>query len=79
MSESFKLELQRRPRRLRQSVALRELARETRLEAARLIQPLFVIEGQGKAEAIASMPGMYRLTIPLLVEECRSLQALGIS
>lgn len=79
MSKSFKLELQRRPRRLRQSVAFRELARETRIEAARLIQPLFVIEGEGEAEAITSMPGMHRLTIPLLVEECRSLKALGIS
>ena len=44
-----------------------------------LIQPLFVIDGDGKAEPIASMPGVSRLTIPLLVKECRSLLQLGIT
>lgn len=79
MAESFKLDLQRRPRRLRRSQALRELSCETRLEVVQLIQPLFVIDGDGKAEPVVSMPGVSRLTIPLLVKECRSLLQLGIT
>lgn len=58
---------------------MRELSCETRLEVARLIQPLFVKAGEGKPEPIASMPGMFRLTIPQLVEECRTLCSLGVS
>jgi porphobilinogen synthase len=79
MSGDFKLDLTRRPRRLRRSSSLRDLVEETKLEPAQLIQPLFVIEGEGEAEAIESMPGMHRLTIPLLIEECRSLLGLGIT
>lgn len=79
MSHRFKLDLQRRPRRLRRSPALRELSCETRLEVARLIQPLFVQAGEGEPEPITSMPGMFRLTIPQLIEECRTLWSLGVS
>lgn len=79
MDSGFKLDLQRRPRRLRRSSALRELSCETRLEASQLIQPLFVIDSDGEAEPIASMPGIFRLPLPLLIEECRSLLQLGIS
>ena len=48
------------------------------LQVHNLIQPIFVIDGEGAAEPIESMPGISRLTIPLLIEECRELAALGI-
>ncbi|MCP9452401.1 MAG: porphobilinogen synthase [Nitrospira sp.] len=67
-----------RLRRLRQQDALRRMVRETALSAADLIAPFFVVEGQGKREPIASMPGQYRLSIDLLVEEAAEIKALGI-
>ncbi len=68
-----------RPRRNRQSAAIRTLVRETRLHPGDLIQPLFVVDGEGKREEIASMPGVYRWSIDRLVEECRRIAALGVS
>ncbi len=67
-----------RPRRLRTSAALRRMARETRLSVDHLIAPLFVIEGEGVRQPIASMPGQYRLSIDRLVEEVQALADLGI-
>ena len=66
-----------RPRRLRQSEAIRAMVRETRLDAAQLIQPLFVAEGALKGP-IRSMPGMVRLDLQELVQECLALEALGV-
>ena len=66
-----------RPRRTRQAAFIRDMVRETHLAPAHLIQPLFVAEG-ALAGPIASMPGVTRLTLPQLVEECRALFALGI-
>ncbi len=70
--------LQRRPRRLRRTVALRDLVRETQVDVRDLVQPYFVIDGNGSAEAIASMPGQERLTIPLLVDRCKAVWDLGL-
>ena len=67
-----------RLRRMRRHVFSRRLARETRLTADDLIQPLFVIEGPKKREPVASMPGVERLGIDLLVAEAGRLAALGI-
>ncbi|MEO0510195.1 MAG: porphobilinogen synthase [Verrucomicrobiota bacterium] len=78
MAESYKLDLTRRPRRMRRTEALRSLANETSVQAGNLIQPLFVIEGEGAAEPIASMPGQFRLPVSKLVEECKQLADLGI-
>ncbi|CAA6678764.1 Porphobilinogen synthase (EC [Lentimonas sp. CC19] len=63
---------------MRRTASLRALANETDLHVHNLIQPIFVIDGEGDAEPIESMPGISRLTIPLLIEECRELLALGI-
>lgn len=63
---------------MRRTGALRALASETQVRAHNLIQPLFVIDGDGEPELIESMPGIRRLPITLLVEECRELSALGI-
>ncbi len=67
-----------RPRRLRQSVAIRSMVRETSLQSAQLIQPLFVAEGN-LCGPVASMPGVSRLDIDALQVECEALQALGIA
>ena len=77
-SSDFRLDLIHRPRRMRRTAALRALANETELQVHHLIQPIFVIDGDGAAEPIESMPGISRLTIPLLITECRELAALGI-
>ena len=71
--------MSRRPRRMRQTSAIRALCSETDLSVHHLIQPVFVIDGEGAIESIESMPGIARLTIPLLIRECRELLDLGIS
>ncbi|HEY4989190.1 MAG TPA: porphobilinogen synthase [Opitutaceae bacterium] len=78
MPNPFKLNLVQRPRRLRRTPGLRALVEDTVLQPSDLIAPLFVIDGKGRPEAIASMPGVARLTIPELVRECRALRKLGI-
>ena len=60
-----------RPRRLRSSQTLRNMVRETRLSESALIYPLFVKEGAGTEEEIASMPGQFRYSIdrlPVIVD-----------
>ncbi len=69
----------RRPRRLRRTPSLRALHEETHLHVGDLIQPLFVIDGDGAPEAVSSMPGIYRYNIADLVEQCRKLADLGIA
>lgn len=78
MPEKFKLDLVHRPRRLRRTAALRGLVAETSLRPGQLISPLFVIEGKGRPQPIASMPGVSRLPIPELIRECRALAKLGV-
>jgi porphobilinogen synthase len=58
---------------------LRALHEETHLHVGDLIQPLFVIDGDGAPEAVSSMPGIYRYNIADLVEQCRKLADLGIA
>ncbi len=67
-----------RPRRLRRTAALRSMIQETRLTARSLIYPLFVCPGTGVQDEIASMPGNYRWSVDLLVEECKTVYDLGI-
>ena len=67
-----------RPRRLRRTEALRDLVRETRLTARALIYPLFVCPGTKVKDEIKSMPGSYRWSVDLLVEECKAVHGLGI-
>lgn len=69
---------QARLRRLRSHPALRALVREHRLSPADLILPLFVREGDGQREAVASMPGVERLSADLLVEQAKAAHAAGI-
>ena len=67
-----------RMRRNRATHFSRRLTRENALSVNDLILPLFVIEGTGQSEAVASMPGVNRLSIDLLVEEAIEIAALGI-
>ena len=68
-----------RPRRRRTSEAMRELVREHKVNLTDLVQPLFVTVGTGQREAIASMPGQYRLSTDELFKEMEELQQLGIT
>ncbi|HEX6229348.1 MAG TPA: porphobilinogen synthase [Solirubrobacterales bacterium] len=67
-----------RLRRLRRTEALRGLVRETELSASSLIQPLFVVAGEGVREEVESMPGVERFSISELVAEATEIGALGI-
>jgi len=67
-----------RLRRLRRDDFSRRLVRESHLSADDLIFPVFVLEGSQQREAIASMPGIDRLSIDLLLEEAAELVELGI-
>jgi porphobilinogen synthase len=67
-----------RPRRLRRRESIRELVQETRLTPRSLIYPLFVCPGSNVKEEIRSMPGNYRWSVDLLVEECKTVYDLGI-
>ncbi len=66
-----------RPRRLRQSPAIREMVAETHLHPADFIAPLFCMEGEQRKEEIASMPGYFRYSLDLLIEELKELWGLG--
>ena len=78
MSDTNQLDLTHRPRRLRRTASLRALVEETVLRPADFIAPLFVVEGKGAPEPIASMPGVSRYNIADLVKECRALAKLGV-
>nr|WP_010132290.1 porphobilinogen synthase [Microbulbifer agarilyticus] len=67
-----------RPRRLRASEFSRRLVRENRLSSDDLILPLFVIEGRGETQQVASMPGVERLSVDLLTAKAKQLVQLGI-
>jgi len=67
-----------RMRRMRRDEFSRRLMRETELSSADLIYPVFVLEDEGRRETIASMPGIERLSIDLLLEEAAEIHSLGI-
>jgi porphobilinogen synthase len=67
-----------RPRRLRRDDFTRRLVREHALSVNDLIYPVFVLEGQGRREAVGSMPGVERLSLDLLLPVAERCVALGI-
>ncbi len=71
------MQLTTRLRRNRANESLRRMTRETRLDAANLVYPLFV-HGGNRNEPVASMPGVERRSIKDLVRECREVFDLGI-
>ena len=68
-----------RPRRLRKTELLRTLVRETRLGAAGFVYPLFVCPGSAVRQEVGSMPGVFQQSADKIVEDCREVEALGIS
>jgi len=68
----------RRLRRSRQAGWSRSLVRENTLQPSDLIWPLFVIEGSNKREAVATMPGVDRLSVDLAVAAAKEAHNLGI-
>ena len=67
-----------RLRRTRLNPLLRDLVRETRLDLDNFIYPLFVVEGESIRNEIASMPGVFQLSIDEILKECCELKSLGI-
>ncbi len=67
-----------RPRRLRRDAFTRDLVREHRLSPHDLIYPVFVLDGQGRREAVGSMPGVERLSLDQLLPLAEESVALGI-
>jgi len=67
-----------RPRRLRRDAFTRNLVRENRLTAHDLIYPVFVLDGTGRREPVASMPGVERLSLDLLLPIAQECVELGI-
>ncbi len=67
-----------RLRRNRRTKSLRRLVQETTLSSADFIYPVFVLEGDGREEAVPSMPGVSRKSVDLLLAELREVHALGI-
>ena len=67
-----------RPRRLRRDSFTRNLVRENALSAHDLIYPVFVTDGQNQRAAVASMPGVERLSLDLLLPVARECVELGI-
>ena len=67
-----------RPRRLRRSPGLRAMVRETELLPSDFIYPFFVTHGTGVRDEIASMPGVFQLSVDQLAGETREVWSLGI-
>lgn len=67
-----------RPRRLRATAAMRRLVRETRLDAADLVQPLFVKEGLAEPNPVASLPGVVQHTTGTLLDAAAEALAAGV-
>jgi porphobilinogen synthase len=67
-----------RPRRLRRDAFTRNLVREHALTAHDLIYPVFVLDGEKRRDAVASMPGVERLSLDLLLPGGRAVRRLGI-
>jgi porphobilinogen synthase len=67
-----------RPRRLRQTAALRRLVTETRLSADHLVQPFFVVHGRRVRRPIGAMPGVFQLSIDEVLREAVAAHAAGV-
>jgi porphobilinogen synthase len=72
------LQLTQRLRRLRRSESLRALVRETRLSADQFIYPLFVCDGMGVRREVASMPGVFQLSVDEAIREAKAAKEEGV-
>jgi porphobilinogen synthase len=72
------IDISRRPRRNRKSSGIRDLVQETTLQVSDFIFPMFVQEGTNQKVEVKSMPGIYRFSLDLLLEELKEVTDLGI-
>jgi porphobilinogen synthase len=72
------LDLRHRPRRLRRTAAIRSLVRETRLSPDNFLYPLFAVTGEGRRKEVASMPGVFQLSVDEIVKEAAAARADGV-
>lgn len=72
------MKLTQRPRRNRKTEALRHMVAETDLRVSQLVLPLFLCEGKGERQVINSMPGIFRMSPDILLEEVGKAVQLGI-
>lgn len=72
------MNLIRRPRRNRQSAVIRDMVQETRLSVTDFILPVFIMEGQNVRSEVSSMPGIYRYSLDLLLNEIQECVDLGV-
>lgn len=72
---SFPIE---RPRRLRRTATMRRLVRETHLRADDLVQPLFIVPGEGIRTPIGSLKGQFHLSVDEAVKEAKRIAAAGV-
>ena len=70
--------MNRRPRRNRKSQAIRDMVEETRLSTKDFIFPMFLIEGTKQRSEVASMPGIFRNSLDLMLHEIEECLNLGI-
>jgi porphobilinogen synthase len=68
----------KRLRRLRYNPIIRDMIRETQLSKKDLIYPMFVVHGNKIKNEVKSMPGVYQMSVDVLVEECKEVASLGI-
>lgn len=78
MEEKFKLDMARRPRRLRKGASMLSLCAENRLDPADMILPVFIMEGKGGSSKIPSMPGVFRHTVDSLLKLCEKSLKCGV-
>jgi len=69
----------KRFRRLRINETLRDLTRETLVTPNDLIYPLFVREGKNIKDEVSSMPGVFQMSIDMILEECKYIRTLGLN
>ncbi|MCC3244110.1 porphobilinogen synthase [Methylocystis sp. WRRC1] len=77
-SASTRLKLTRRPRRNRKSDWSRRLVREHMIDVSNLIWPIFLIDGEGRREEVASMPGVHRYSVDLATQAVAHAASLGV-
>ncbi len=70
--------MRQRPRRNRQSETIRGMVEETRLLPEHLVQPIFLVDGNGIRNEVASLPGTYRLSLDQVLFEVEACLALGV-
>ncbi|WP_413558796.1 porphobilinogen synthase [Bdellovibrio sp. HCB209] len=72
------MKLTQRPRRNRRTEAVRQMIAETDLRPSQLVLPLFLVEGTGQKQEIASMPGIFRMSPDLILDEVAKAVSLGV-